>query len=185
VSSPRFSLSAICHIYRQYQSRSPTNRDVVDCTSPRTRGSSRVFSKNLTATSPVTTPMLSVSACRNSWPNTRFSSGVRFKLGAAMSMSAPSRRTTCDQFHSFHQALIMTLRPIRCSDHRTRSQRPQKTSSYLDRPPSRQLLFALRVEWDRTSVKQSKSRERSFFKYALPMYREIPWYILQRQDTML
>lgn len=52
-------------------------------TSPRTRGSSRVFSKNLTATSPVTTPRPSVSACRKSWVNTRFSSGVRLRLGAA------------------------------------------------------------------------------------------------------
>ena len=52
-------------------------------TSPSTRGSSLVFSKNLTATSPVTTPTLSESACRNSCPNRRFSSGVRFRFGAA------------------------------------------------------------------------------------------------------
>lgn len=52
------------------------------------RGSSLVFSKNLTATSPVTTPMLSESACRNSCPNTRFSSGVRFRFGPAVHLSA-------------------------------------------------------------------------------------------------
>lgn len=50
VRKPRFSLSAICQI------------------SPRILESSLVFSKNLTAISPVTTPTLSVSATRKSWP---------------------------------------------------------------------------------------------------------------------
>jgi hypothetical protein len=64
-------------------------------TSPRIRGSSLVFSKNLTATSPVTTPTPSVSACRNSCPNTRFSSGVRLRLGAAVDASAfPAQRSS-------------------------------------------------------------------------------------------
>ena len=49
-------------------------------TTPSTAGASLVFSKNLTAASPVTTPRLSVSACRKSWPNTLFSSDVRFRI---------------------------------------------------------------------------------------------------------
>lgn len=56
-------------------------------TSPSTLESSLVFSKNLTAISPVTTPTLSVSACRNSWPYTRFSSVVRFKFGTAVEVT--------------------------------------------------------------------------------------------------
>ena len=51
-------------------------------TSPSTLESNLVISKNLTAISPVTTPTLSVSACRNSCPYARFSSGVRLRLGA-------------------------------------------------------------------------------------------------------
>lgn len=50
VRKPRFSWSASCQI------------------SPSILESSLVFSKNLTAISPVTTPTLSVSACRKSWP---------------------------------------------------------------------------------------------------------------------
>lgn len=52
-------------------------------TSPRIRDSSFVFSKNLTAVSPVTTPTLSLSARRKSCPYTRFSSGVRLRFGAS------------------------------------------------------------------------------------------------------
>jgi len=63
-------------------------------TSPRMRGSSLVFSKNLTATSPVTTPIFSLSASLNSCPKTRFSSGVRFRLGAAVNTSAIKGPTT-------------------------------------------------------------------------------------------
>lgn len=49
-------------------------------TSPRIRGLSPDRSKNLTASSPVTTPMFSVSAAWNNWPKTFFSSGVRTML---------------------------------------------------------------------------------------------------------
>lgn len=46
-------------------------------TSPKIAGESLVFSKNFTATSPVTTPSLSESAAENSWPKRLLSSGVR------------------------------------------------------------------------------------------------------------
>ena len=52
-------------------------------TSPRTSGANFVFSKNLTATSPVTTPSLSVSAAEKSCPKTRRSSGLRCRLGCS------------------------------------------------------------------------------------------------------
>ena len=46
-------------------------------TSPNIVAGNFVFSKNFTATSPVTTPILSVSAAEKSWPKYRLSSGVR------------------------------------------------------------------------------------------------------------
>ena len=64
VSRPRFSESAICHI------------------SPRTSDDNRVFSKKVTALSPVTTPILSESARENRWPKTRRSSGERWRFGS-------------------------------------------------------------------------------------------------------
>lgn len=52
-------------------------------TSPSTSEASRVFSKNFTATSPVTTPIFSVSAAENNWPKRRRSSGLRWRLGCS------------------------------------------------------------------------------------------------------
>ena len=84
VSSPRFSLSAICQIYVGLPvSARSWNPVFMLPTSPRTSGGSRVFSKNLTATSPVTTPIFSVSAAENNWPNRRRSSGLRWRLGCS------------------------------------------------------------------------------------------------------
>ena len=58
-----------------------------ESTSPSTFGGSLVFSKNLTATSPVTTPRRSVSACWNSCEYARFSSGVRCRMGESRQVS--------------------------------------------------------------------------------------------------
>jgi hypothetical protein len=74
VRKPRFSLSAICQIYMRNKSigegskRQEEGRQLGNGkqTSPRTRESSLVFSKKVTATSPVTTPAPPVSAWRNS-----------------------------------------------------------------------------------------------------------------------
>lgn len=64
VSRPRFSESAICQI------------------SPSTSDDNLVFSKKVTALSPVTTPILSESARENRWPKTRRSSGERWRFGS-------------------------------------------------------------------------------------------------------
>ena len=123
-------------------------------TSPRTRGSSLVFSKNLTATSPVTTPRPSVSACRNSCPNTRFSSGVRFRLGAAVCVH-PSASSSYNQMNGKREAVLPHLRstlrrpPLSSSPRESRlpritplkraqcSTQGTKRSSHLDLPPWR------------------------------------------------
>lgn len=52
-------------------------------TSPSTVGGSLVFSKNFTAISPVTTPILSVSAAANKCPKYRLSSGLRWRFGCS------------------------------------------------------------------------------------------------------
>ena len=88
VRRPRFSLSAICQICRLCTRQSQLWRLLkavmrASFTSPSTSGGSRVFSKNLTATSPVTTPILSVSAWEKSWPKRRRSSGLRCRFGCS------------------------------------------------------------------------------------------------------
>ena len=66
VSSPRFSVSAICHI------------------SPSTCGFRVVRSKKGTARSPVMTPSWSVSARVKRYANARFSSAERFRTAGSM-----------------------------------------------------------------------------------------------------
>ena len=85
VSSPRFSLSAICQICTipLCQRGSRYLLSLGRSTSPSTSDGNRVFSKNLTATSPVTTPIFSLSAAENSWPKRRRSSGLRWRLGCS------------------------------------------------------------------------------------------------------
>ena len=90
VRSPRFSVSAICHI------------------SPRTSDDSLVFSKNLTATSPVTTPILSESACAKSWPKYRRSSGLSCKFGC----SRDTQDLAIDELEG-EQTYVVDLR-VRC-----------------------------------------------------------------------
>lgn len=102
VRRPRFSVSAICHIcVAQHSPSQRSSGAISDClygwvarirTSPRTCGGNLVLSKNFTATSPVTTPICSVSAWRKSSPNTRFSSGVRLSGVSAWATSTVSGR---------------------------------------------------------------------------------------------
>lgn len=87
-------------------------RDLSDheLTTPSTCGSSLVFSKNVTATSPVTTPMFSESASRNSCPNTRTSSGVRFKFGAPVYHQHPSSRIHVSPLQYRYKVVMKRLR---------------------------------------------------------------------------
>ena len=85
VRSPRSSLSAICQIcvICVCQREAWTSTVQSNATSPSTSGGSRVFSRNFTATSPVTTPIFSLSAAENNWPKRRRSSGLRCRLGCS------------------------------------------------------------------------------------------------------
>ena len=112
VSSPRFSLSAICQIYIGLPVSARSWDPVLYMpTSPRTSEGSRVFSKNFTATSPVTTPIFSVSAAENNWPNRRRSSGLRWRLGCSgIERQLESTNLACilelEALHTLHFALL-------------------------------------------------------------------------------
>ena len=112
VSSPRFSLSAICQIYIGLPVSARFWNPVLNVpTSPRTSEGSRVFSKNLTATSPVTTPIFSESAAENNWPNRRRSSGLKWRLGCSrIERESASTDLACildlEALHTLHLALL-------------------------------------------------------------------------------
>ena len=81
-------------------------------TSPSTSDGSRVFSKNFTATSPVTTPIFSVSAAENNWPKKRRSSGLRWRLGCSKierqsaSVGIGGNLLDLEALHTLHVALL-------------------------------------------------------------------------------
>lgn len=140
IAGPHRSLmgsGSLCSLYLQFAKSFPSQRGAdgiaILHTCPRTSPGSRVFSKNLTATSPDTaTP--SGSACWKRFLYTRFSSDVRLRLGC------PARPY---QQSSFRIAFAVVIQHADCVAH--------LIQRFQDSRPSLHAAFTL------TGVKHARS----------------------------